>query len=261
MLEDLPRPAIFAHRGASAYAPENTLAAFELALRQGVDGIEMDVGLCADDHIVVIHDKTVDRTTNGSGPVDKMSFQTLRELDAGAYFDIAYQGERIPLFEEALELIDKRAFVVVELKYQAEKANRLVDKVIETIVKHSLEENALISSFHPGLLRQVRSLHPQLPVAQLTLHGRAGALLRSRIARLLIDYQALHPDYRDVNPSLLDRVHRSHCRLHAYTVDRVKDMMALFCLGIDGIFTNDPILAIKTRQEYYKNRIEEDVSI
>ncbi len=210
----------------------------------------MDVGLCADDQVVVIHDNTVDRTTDGSGAVDKLPLQALRELDAGAYFNTAYKGERIPLFEEALELIDKRAFIVIELKYQGQKADRLVDKVIEKIQKHSQQENVLLSSFHPGMLRRVRRLLPHLPVAQLTLYGRAGALLRSRIGHLLVDYQALHPDYRDVNPSLLKRVHRSRCRLHAYTVDRMEDMQSLFSIGIDGIFTNDPVLAIKTRQDY-----------
>lgn len=261
MLADLPKPAIFAHRGASAYAPENTLAAFELALQQGADGIEMDVGLCADDQVVVIHDDTVDRTTGGSGAVDKLPLQALRELDAGAYFNTAYKGERIPLFEEALELIAKRAFIVVELKYQGQKADRLVDKVIEMIQKHAQQENVLVSSFHPRMLRRVRRLLPHLPVAQLTLYGRAGALLRSRIGHLLVNYQALHPDYRDVNPTLLKRVHRSRCRLHAYTVDRMEDMQSLFSLGIDGIFTNDPVLAIKTRQDYWKDSTKNYVSV
>lgn len=261
MLKDLPRPAIFAHRGASAYAPENTLAAFHLALEQGADGIEMDVSLCADEQVVVIHDNTVDRTTEGSGQVDQMSLQALRELDAGAFFDRAFQGERIPLFDEALELIGKRAFVVVELKYQGASSVRLVEKAVKAIQAHAMEENILISSFHPMMLRQVRRFNPRLPVAQLALHSSAGAILRSPIGRLIINYQALHPDHRDVNPSLVKRVHGYHCRLHAYTVDRAEDMLALFRLGIDGIFTNDPILALKTRQDFFQEKIEQNVPI
>lgn len=261
MLKDLPRPAIFAHRGASAYAPENTLAAFRLALEQGVDGIEMDVGLCADEQVVVIHDSTVDRTTEGSGQVIQMSLQALRELDAGSFFDQAYQGERIPLFNEALELIGQRAFIVVELKYHGVASIKLVEKVIEAIRAHALEGNILISSFHPLMLRWARRLSPVLPVAQLTLHGSAGALLRSPIGRLILNYQALHPDYRDVNPALLKRMHGYHCRLHAYTVDRTEEMLALFRLGIDGIFTNDPVLALKTRRDYFRDKIKENVPI
>lgn len=250
MWKDLPKPAIFAHRGASAYAPENTLAAFHLALRQGADGIEMDVELSADDQVVVIHDSTVDRTTEGSGLVSALPFEALRELDAGSYFDIAYQGERIPLLDEALELIGQRAFIVVELKSQGEKSTILVEKVLAAIMRHGLENNIMISSFNPILLRQVRRIHPHIPIAQLTLYRGAGALLRSPIGRLIIDYQALHPDYRDVRRSLVERIHRYQCRVHAYTVDKADDMAALFSLGIDGIFTNDPLLAIQTRQAH-----------
>jgi glycerophosphoryl diester phosphodiesterase len=91
MLTELPRPTIFAHRGASAYAPENTLAAFELALRQGADAIELDAKLTRDGHIVVIHDQTVDRTTEGRGRVKDMTLAELRKLDAGSHFDVAFQ--------------------------------------------------------------------------------------------------------------------------------------------------------------------------
>ena len=95
MFADLPRPTIFAHRGASAYAPENTLAAFELAVRQQADAIELDATLCADGHVVVFHDLTVDRTTDGSGSIHKLPLSALKEFDAGCAFDIAFRGERI----------------------------------------------------------------------------------------------------------------------------------------------------------------------
>ena len=89
----LPRPAIIAHRGASAYAPENTLAAFELALRQEADGVELDAKLTADGHVIVFHDQTVERTTEGQGRVLDLTLAQLRKLDAGSHFDIAFQGE------------------------------------------------------------------------------------------------------------------------------------------------------------------------
>ena len=92
MFAHLPQTAIFAHRGASAHAPENTLASFELAIRQGADAIELDAKLTADGQVVVLHDRTVDRTTNGSGEVNHLNLAQLRMLDAGSHFDIAYKG-------------------------------------------------------------------------------------------------------------------------------------------------------------------------
>ena len=115
MIESLPQPVIFAHRGAAVYAPENTLAAFELALTQGADAIELDVKLSAEGCAVVIHDDTVDRTTNGAGRVKNLTLADLRSLDAGSAFSEKYSGEKIPLLEEVFEAVGGRALINVEL--------------------------------------------------------------------------------------------------------------------------------------------------
>src|SRR5512145_3180337 len=108
MLDSLPHPFIFAHRGASAHAPENTLAAFQLALAQHADGIELDVKLTADGHVVVIHDPTIERTTGAKGRVKDMSLADLRSLDAGSFFAQTFQREKIPTLEEVFETMGKR---------------------------------------------------------------------------------------------------------------------------------------------------------
>jgi glycerophosphoryl diester phosphodiesterase len=110
MYSNLPRPTIFAHRGASAYAPENTLAAFELAIHQKADAIELDVKLSSDDQVVVIHDQTVDRTTNGTGRVNDLPLAALLELDAGSHFDIAYKGESIPTLSQVFETVGRKDY-------------------------------------------------------------------------------------------------------------------------------------------------------
>src|SRR5512145_3196062 len=115
MLASLPKPLIFAHRGASAHAPENTLAAFELAIAQNADALELDVKLSADGHAVVIHDTTVDRTTGSEGRVKDLSLAELRSLDAGTFFSEKYSGERIPTMEEVFESVGKRILINVEL--------------------------------------------------------------------------------------------------------------------------------------------------
>src|SRR5690348_16428729 len=110
MLESLPHPIVFAHRGASAYAPENTLAAFELALEQGAAAIEFDVKLSADGHIVVIHDRTVERTSDGSGRVNRLPLAALQKLDAGSWFSAEFRGAKIPTLDEVFETVGKKLF-------------------------------------------------------------------------------------------------------------------------------------------------------
>ena len=109
---------VIAHRGASSYAPENTLAAFDLALHMGCRHLELDVDFTRDGHIVVIHDETVDRTTNGTGPVGSHTLAELRALDAGSWFGPQFAGERIPMFAEVLERYHGRAHLHTEIKAQ-----------------------------------------------------------------------------------------------------------------------------------------------
>jgi len=125
LLFDLPRPVIFAHRGASRFAPENTLAAFNLAVQQGSDAIELDAKLTADGHIVVFHDQTLERTTSATGKIRERTLSELKGLDAGGHFDISYQNDRIPTLEEVFEAVSQRIFVNVELTNYASPYDRL----------------------------------------------------------------------------------------------------------------------------------------
>ncbi len=116
MLADLRHPTVFAHRGASVYAPENTLPAFQLAVEQGADAIELDAKLCADGHVVVFHDPTVDRTTDGSGRVDELSLADLKRLDADCSPDRNYPGTQVPTLEEVFAAFGRKIFINVELR-------------------------------------------------------------------------------------------------------------------------------------------------
>jgi len=144
---DLPSdPIIFAHRGAAAHAPENTLASFELAISQGADAIELDVRISADGRVVVIHDPTVDRTTNGHGRVAQLISSELCSLDAGSFFSEKYRGERIPLLEEVFETVGKKIFINVEFKNPAARHAQLVEKVCALVKQHGLEKRIVFSS-------------------------------------------------------------------------------------------------------------------
>lgn len=248
MLESLPRPAIFAHRGASAYAPENTLAAFEAALEQGADAIEVDAGLSADGHVVVIHDAEVDRTTGGRGLVGEMSLAGLRALDAGGYFSERFRGEKIPTLEEVFESFGRRTFINVELKNRGGTGDHLVDSVCALVRRCRLQAQVMFSSFQAGILAGARALLPEVACGLLAPKGLPGAWSRS-FGFAFGSYQALHPNLVDVTIQQIQRVHRLKRRVHAWTVNSDADMRRLFGWGVDGIFTDDPGLAVRVRGE------------
>ena len=248
MLETLPRPTIFAHRGASAHAPENTLAAFELALAQGAEGIELDAKLSADGHAVVIHDATVDRTTDGHGRVKDMSLADLRSLGAGLFFAEKYRGEKVPTLEEVFEALGKRIFINVELTNYNTPGDHLVESVCILVKKFELQKRVLFSSFFASNLSKARGLLPEVPRGLLAFNGLLGAWARS-FGFAFGRYQALHPNLKDVTPQQVQRVHRLERRVHVWTVNATEDMRRLFDWGVDAIFTDDPQLAVQVRGE------------
>jgi glycerophosphoryl diester phosphodiesterase len=242
MLTQIPNPAIIAHRGASAYAPENTLAAFELAVRQKADAIELDAKLTIDRHVVVFHDQTLDRTTGSHGRVIDSKLLDLRRLDAGSHFDVAYRGEQIPTLDEVFDLAGRQTYINIELTNYASPTDRLPEKVAEIVKKHNLAERVMFSSFNPLALIRIRRILPQIPIGLLADTRNQGIWARSWLGSLL-RYQSLNPALEDVDRRLVERTHRRGCRLLVYTVNQSEDMRHLFNIGVDGIFTDDPLTA------------------
>jgi len=247
-LGELPQPAIIAHRGSSAYAPENTLAAFELAMRQGADAIELDAKLSADGQVVVIHDQTVNRTTPSTGRVNELTLAELRKMDAGSHFDIAFKGESIPTLDEVFKAVGQLGIVNVELTNYTSITDALPEKVAALVKQHKLGQRVIFSSFNPFALLHIRRLIPEAPIGLLALQGRKGVLARSWLGRLT-GYQSLNPQVCDVTPDLVSWVHQRGCKVFAYIVNKENDMRELFAMGVDGIFTDDPVLAKQMRQE------------
>ena len=247
MLTSLPQPIIFAHRGACAHAPENTLAAFELALAQEADAIELDVKLSADGQVIVIHDSTVDRTTGSHGRVKDLSLAQLKALDAGSFFADRYRGEKIPTLEEVFETAGKRTFINVELTNYNTPRDQLVESVCMLVKKFSLEKHVMFSSFFALNLSKARAYLPDVPRGLLAFNGLLGAWARS-FGFAFGRYQALHPNLQDVTPQQVRRVHRLSRRIHVWTVNAEEDMRRLFGWEVDGIFTDDPRLAVQVRE-------------
>lgn len=244
MFEKFPKPILLAHRGASKYAPENTLPAFELALEQGADGVELDVKLSADGQVVVIHDATVDRTTGGHGKVSKMTLAEMKALDAGASFEQGFRGTRIPLLEEVFEAIGGRAIINVELTNYSSPADRLVEKVCALVKARGLQERVIFSSFLGINLNRARRLLPEAPCGLLALPGWKGAWARS-FGFMFGEFQALHPHLSDVNAQQAARVHRLKRRIIVWTVNATEDIERLKNWGVDGFITDDPLTTVR----------------
>lgn len=248
MLESLSQPIIFAHRGASAHAPENTLASFELAIAQQADAVELDVKLSADGHVIVIHDSTVDRTTDGKGKVSDLTLTQLKALDAGSFFSPSFAGERIPTLDEVFEAMGKRTFINIELKNYTTRRDDLVEAVCMLVKKHQMQKRVMFSSFFPSALSKTRNYLPDVPRGLLALSGLLGVWARS-FGFTFGKYDALHPNLKGFTPQDVDRVHRLKRRVHVYTVNHEEDMRRLFKWGVDGIFSDDPQLAVQVRAE------------
>lgn len=250
MFTHLPRPAIIAHRGSSAHAPENTMAAFELAVRQGADAIELDVKLSADGYVMVIHDQTVDRTTPHKGRVRDLTLAELQRLDAGSYFDYAFRKERIPTLDEVFAGLGHQIMINVELTNYASPLDDLPKRVAELVRFYEVSRQVFFSSFNPIALLRIRRYIPDAPVAILAMPGKNGAWARSGLVSHWLGCQALHPERTDVTPALVDRAHRRNQRVHVYTVNQAEEMRRLLDLGADGIFTDDPVLARQVMKVY-----------
>ncbi len=241
MLTQIRHPFYFAHRGASAHAPENTLAAFELALKQGAPAIEFDVKLTADRQVIIHHDQTLDRTTNGSGSITKQPLAALRELDAGSKFSADFRGEKIPTLDEVFDSLGGKLFMNVELTNYASPFDGLVDEVVRLVRKHGLEGQVLFSSFFPTNLTRARRLLPSVPRGQLFLPGGSGWW--QRVAAGFMSLQAEHLFKEDVSAAVVHRAHAKNRLVYTWTVNDPAEMKSLRAVGVDAIFTDDPLLA------------------
>jgi glycerophosphoryl diester phosphodiesterase len=239
MFEQSSKPMIFAHRGACALAPENTLPSFELAFTHQADAIELDAKLSKDGIVMVIHDQTVERTTEGTGKVNQMSLAELKRLDAGIFFGKEFTGVKIPTLDEVFESVGKKLFVNVELTNYKSSDDMLVEKVADVVIRHNMQQRVLFSSFLPKNLVKSQLLLPHTPVALLCLPGIMGIISRSVFYRHFSPY-IIHPFMSDVNRRYVELEHKAGRRVHVWTVNAETDIKRLKNDGVDGLFTDDP---------------------
>jgi len=224
---------VIAHRGASSYAPENTFAAFDLAVRMGVSHIELDVHFTRDGHIVVIHDDTVDRTTNGHGPVMSHSLAALTALDAGSWFERRFAGERIPRLADVLERYKGRAHVHTEIKGHGD---HLSERTVDLVRRHGMVDEVTITSFQRARLAEARAYAPELPTGWLVGEITDAIVTEARAMGLT----QLCPKASTVTAELVHRLHRDGFIVRAWGVSTEELMRQVVKAGADGMTVNFP---------------------
>jgi glycerophosphoryl diester phosphodiesterase len=233
---------LFGHRGYSALAPENTLAAFSLLLEHGIPGVELDVRLSGDGKVVVIHDENVKRVTGVDALVQECRASRLKRMDAGSWFGEPFKNEGIPQLDEVFELAGDRLYYDIELKWVHRESGGLEQAVVSRIRSHRMSDRCLISSFNPFCIRRIQAMAPDIPTAHTyARYRRVPLLLRRGQAGVAIPTPYMKPRWSQVNlfsSFILRRMLRS--RILTWTVDDPQEATRLIHLGVKGIISNHP---------------------
>jgi glycerophosphoryl diester phosphodiesterase len=240
------KPLVCGHRGASGHAPENTMAAFREALEAGADWIEFDVQLSADGEVIVLHDDTLQRTTDlrqARRPTE-FSLLELKRLDAGSWFGPGFAEERLPTLDEVLEEFRGRLGMNVELKSRPgfEADNGIERKVAEALVRHNLLdiEQVIVSSFDPGRIAALHALNERLPLGALYSPKELPRGFDPFQLIHITGAKALHPPFKVVDETLVARARKAGVLVNTWTVNELPDMQRMIDLDLDMIITNYP---------------------
>ncbi|MCM3744132.1 glycerophosphodiester phosphodiesterase [Sporosarcina luteola] len=230
-----------AHRGATGYAPENTIAAFDLAVEMKADYIEIDVQRSNDGELVVIHDTTVDRTTDGTGQVGELTFEQLRSLDAGSWYGEKFAGEHIPTFEEILDRYRGKIGILVELK-APELYPGIEEQVADALLERNLDkpqnEKIIIQSFNFTSMKMMDQLLPRVPIGVLTSNRADTTLDALQEFSTYADW--FNPSYGIVTEELVNDGHYLGMKIGSWTVRSQEAADFLFEMGVDAIITDCP---------------------
>jgi glycerophosphoryl diester phosphodiesterase len=239
MIDWPPGTCIFAHRGASAYAPENTLAAFELAADMGAHGIEFDVQRTRDGRLIIHHDRTLGRTEAASGRLSDWAFADLRALDVGSWFGSDFAGARMPTPEEVVESVGDRLLLNFELVNDSLALSGMAPMLVDLFRRMNLFDRALISSFNPRELWQIKKLEPRIAIGALWGSFEPW-LLRAGWWRRLLNPDALHPEHVLITANMVQVAHARGQRVHAWTVNDEATARRLCALGVDMLIGDHP---------------------
>ncbi|WP_248929217.1 glycerophosphodiester phosphodiesterase [Paenibacillus hamazuiensis] len=230
------KPLIIAHRGAKGMAPENTLAAFKLGLEQGCHAIELDIHLSADGELIVCHDDTLDRTTNGKGRIADMTLAEIKKFDAGLWYGEEFRGETIPTLGEVFDLVPESIMINIEVKDHREQ--KLEPVLVNFLRKRGRTASVVISSFDHKCLRRLKQLDPEVKIGllyQLNLYDPA-AYARS----LGVEVYSLHPLFKLLDQEEVNKALDSGLQVYPWTANEAPELRQLAELGVSGIITDFP---------------------
>ncbi|WNF22699.1 glycerophosphodiester phosphodiesterase [Mesobacillus jeotgali] len=237
---------IIAHRGASAYAPEHTLPAYDLAVHSGADYIEIDLQMTKDGELIALHDSEVDRTTNGSGLANAHPLDKIKALNAGSWFNEqypqlanpAYENVEIPTLEEIFQRYGTAANYYIETK-----APGMEEKLIKLLRKYSLVQSkskVIIHSFHSKSLRKIHKLEPGIPLIQLYKYSDKARLTDTEIRSLKKYASGIGVNFGKVDEDYIKKAHRHGLAVHLFTVNTDEELQHAVEVGADGVFTDFP---------------------
>lgn len=238
---------VIAHRGASAYYPENTMAAFRGAVDMSAEMIELDVMMSSDGVPVVFHDAHLDDHTNGSGLLADFTLEELQTLDAGSWFDSTFAGEPIPTLEEVLQYASGKIALNIEIKTEAvtdRLEGGIEEKSLALVREYEMENHVLFSSFDYRAIAHLKELAPEIPAALLYEESQSDGMLPSELVAKY-EADAFNCSFRQLNKQWLQDIKSHDIPVFVYTVDRKSRMKKLLRSNVSGIFTNKPDLLLK----------------
>lgn len=228
---------IFGHRGSSGDYPENTMLAFEKAIEQNCDGIELDIHLTKDQKIIVCHDFTLDRTTNGLGFIKDFTMDELKALDAGSWKDPSFHHCYLPSLEEVFDLIRGTGILLnIELKAGSSRYPNIEERLLELINTYKMNEQCLLSSFDHYSLLRLRSLDQDIYTGVL----HQCAMVEPWLYAEKLKANALHPYYITITDQLVKKCYEYGIDINTYTVNKLEDAIKLSKAGVNTIITNYP---------------------
>jgi glycerophosphoryl diester phosphodiesterase len=235
-------PYIIAHRGISAKAPENTLASFMLAANSpGIDMIELDVRLTKDEEVIVLHDRTLQRTTTGNGIVRKYSLGDLMLYDAGSWFDPSFKNERIPTLKQVLQKVGSTRWVNIEIKsdpFHTERQGLLEEKALGVVEECGMQETVMFSSFDHHLIANLKRIAPRAITGVLYNLFRDFGRPPSKLARRA-DASVFICAKGELQASMIDDAHQNGLAVYVYTLNSIRDAERMITLGVDGIISDN----------------------
>ena len=235
-------PLVLAHRGANKVAPQNTLPAFKKAMEFNADGLETDVHLSSDGHIVICHNYTVDETSNGTGRVDEMTLEQLKSLDFGSYFNEEFKGVLLPTLPELLDLTRSMSLINIEIKPPKKNCD-LVKRVVETIHEYGIVDNSIVSCFDPECIRLVKETDGNIKTGLLYEDDELGReIMTFGVAKYCnqLKANAAHPHRKLITEKEIVELHNLGMAVNPWTVNLEEDIIRLTNWGCDALISDVP---------------------